>query len=55
MIQNKFLTILLLVLGLSINAQELLEKEGAVNNGSQRQNTVNYDKVCVVKVVVFKL
>ena len=39
MIQNKFLTILLLALSLSMNAQELLEKDGAVNIALEN----NYD------------
>jgi outer membrane protein TolC len=39
MIQNKFLTILILALSLSISAQELLEKEGAVNIALEN----NYD------------
>jgi len=39
MIQNKFLTILLLILSLSMNAQELLEKQGAVNIALEN----NYD------------
>ncbi len=39
MIQNKFLTILLLILSFSMNAQELLEKNGAVNIALEN----NYD------------
>ena len=37
--QNKFLTILLLILGFSLSAQELLEKDGAVNIALEN----NYD------------